>query len=290
MRPFAELMVAAQRAAAAEKRRRRYGRTRYRYGRLAARTGQDLFDRVGGRARGAPSRAQLERAGVPGDVHQLSTEIEERDRLDRERAVSPLVPADDASILDSSDLTADEVVEQICSAAGSRRRLCAMNEAVYDACAATLRAFFSSVLRARVRGVENVPLDGPLIVASNHLSYFDPPALCYCPRRIRFMAKRELFEIPLLAPLIRTLGAYPVDRQGSPQAAIKQSLAVLLRGGRRDRDLSRGHSSLEAARPTRSWEWPYWRLGRRQRSCRRVSWEETAFVSWVRWRSLLASP
>jgi 1-acyl-sn-glycerol-3-phosphate acyltransferase len=106
-----------------------------------------------------------------------------------------------------------------------------MNEAVYDACAATLRAFFSSVLRARVRGVENVPLDGPLIVASNHLSYFDPPALCYCPRRIRFMAKRELFEIPLLAPLIRTLGAYPVDRQGSPQAAIKQSLAVLRAGG-----------------------------------------------------------
>ncbi len=68
-------------------------------------------------ARVARRRAQLELAGVPGDVHQLSTEIEERDRLDRERAVSPLVPADDASILDSSDLTADEVVEQICSAA-----------------------------------------------------------------------------------------------------------------------------------------------------------------------------
>jgi 1-acyl-sn-glycerol-3-phosphate acyltransferase len=106
-----------------------------------------------------------------------------------------------------------------------------MNDAVYDASAAVLRAMFSTVFRARVRGIENVPSSGPLIVASNHLSYFDPPALCYCPRRIRFMAKQELFEIPLLAPLIRTLGAYPVDRHGSPQAAIKRSLSILNEGG-----------------------------------------------------------
>lgn len=106
-----------------------------------------------------------------------------------------------------------------------------MNEAVYDASAAVLRAMFSTVFRARVRGIENVPSSGPLIVASNHLSYFDPPALCYCPRRIRFMAKQELFGIPLLAPLIRTLGAYPVDRHGSPQAAIKRSLSILKEGG-----------------------------------------------------------
>jgi 1-acyl-sn-glycerol-3-phosphate acyltransferase len=106
-----------------------------------------------------------------------------------------------------------------------------MNEAVYDASAAILRVLFSTVFRARVRGVENVPASGPVILACNHRSYLDPPALCYCPRRIRFMAKRELFEIPVLAPLIRTLGAYPVDRQGSPQAAIKQSLGVLKAGG-----------------------------------------------------------
>ena len=106
-----------------------------------------------------------------------------------------------------------------------------MNVAVYDASAAILRALFSTIFRARVRGTENVPSSGPLIIACNHLSYLDPPALCYCPRRISFMAKRELFEVPLLAPLIRTLGAYPVDRHGSPQAAIKRSLSVLRDGG-----------------------------------------------------------
>jgi cytidylate kinase len=70
-------------------------------------------------ARVARRRAQLERAGVPGDVHQLSAEIEERDRLDRERAVSPLIAARDAHPIDSSDLSVEEVVERICSAAAA---------------------------------------------------------------------------------------------------------------------------------------------------------------------------
>ncbi len=57
-------------------------------------------------------------------------------------------------------------------------------------------------------------MSGPLIVACNHLSYLDPPIMgCLCPRRISYMAKKELFEMPVLGPMIRALGAYPVDRQ-----------------------------------------------------------------------------
>ncbi|MBV8375173.1 MAG: 1-acyl-sn-glycerol-3-phosphate acyltransferase, partial [Candidatus Eremiobacteraeota bacterium] len=67
------------------------------------------------------------------------------------------------------------------------------------------------VWRARVYGTERVPLDGPLIVACNHVSYLDPPAMgCLCPRRISYMAKKELFEIPVLGAVIRALGAYAV--------------------------------------------------------------------------------
>ena len=106
-----------------------------------------------------------------------------------------------------------------------------MNPRAYDFAAATLRLIFRTVFRARAFGIENVPLDGPLIVACNHVSYLDPPGLCFCPRRISFMAKKELFEIPVLAPVIRAVGAYPVDRHGSAKAAIKRSLAVLEAGG-----------------------------------------------------------
>ncbi len=58
---------------------------------------------------------QLQAAGVDISTHQLSAEIEERDRLDRSRAVSPLVPASDAHEVDSSGLTADQVVDAICA-------------------------------------------------------------------------------------------------------------------------------------------------------------------------------
>jgi CMP/dCMP kinase len=58
-------------------------------------------------------RAQLLAAGVDVSAHQLAMEIEERDRLDRERAVSPLVPAQDAHVVDSSDLPVDGVVGEI---------------------------------------------------------------------------------------------------------------------------------------------------------------------------------
>lgn len=59
--------------------------------------------------------AQLQAAGVDISTHQLASEIEERDRLDRSRTVSPLLPAADAHEVDSSGLTADQVVEAICA-------------------------------------------------------------------------------------------------------------------------------------------------------------------------------
>jgi 1-acyl-sn-glycerol-3-phosphate acyltransferase len=106
-----------------------------------------------------------------------------------------------------------------------------MNPRIYDIASGLLRVIFVTVFHARAYGVENIPREGALIMACNHLSYLDPPALCFSPRRISFMAKKELFEIPVLGPLISAVGAYPVDRQGSAKSAIKRSLAVLQDGG-----------------------------------------------------------
>lgn len=84
----------------------------------------------------------------------------------------------------------------------------------------------------QVRGIENVPRSGPVILAANHISWLDPPMVgAWFPRRIRYMAKKELFEIRGLGTLIASLGAFPVDREGSSKAAIKYSLEVLKAGG-----------------------------------------------------------
>lgn len=87
--------------------------------------------------------------------------------------------------------------------------------------------------RFQVLGKENVPADGPLIVASNHASYMDPLALgVACPRPLSYMAKAELFRIPVLGSLIRAVHAYPVERgeKTSAKAAIKKSVQILQEG------------------------------------------------------------
>jgi len=92
-------------------------------------------------------------------------------------------------------------------------------------------ALARAVWRLRVVGRENVPRDGPLIVAANHVSNMDPPFLgVSMPRPIWYMAKKELFAVPVLGPLIARLNAYPVDRQAGGTAALRASLRMLKEG------------------------------------------------------------
>ena len=90
-----------------------------------------------------------------------------------------------------------------------------------------LHAYFGG----RVYGGEKVPQTGPLIAVSNHGSYFDPPILSCCLRRpVAFMAKEELFEIPVLKQAIQLYGAYPVKRGAGDRSAIRSAIAALHQG------------------------------------------------------------
>ncbi|MDJ0844814.1 lysophospholipid acyltransferase family protein [Crocosphaera sp.] len=85
--------------------------------------------------------------------------------------------------------------------------------------------------RGQVYGQENVPQKHPLVVVSNHASYFDPPLLSCCMGRpVAFMAKEELFEVPLLREGIRLYGAYPVKRGSGDRGAIRSALTALKEG------------------------------------------------------------
>ncbi len=77
----------------------------------------------------------------------------------------------------------------------------------------------------------NVPQSGPLLVVSNHASYFDPPIVSNCVRRpVAYMAKEELFKIPVLAQAIKLYGAYPVSRGSADRNAIRSALEYLNKG------------------------------------------------------------
>jgi 1-acyl-sn-glycerol-3-phosphate acyltransferase len=101
----------------------------------------------------------------------------------------------------------------------------------YDFSRSVVIVVLRTVWRFRTSGLENVPRSGPLIVACNHISYLDPPALgAAMPRPVSYMAKHELFKIPILGPVIARLNAFPVDRTRGDAAAIKRAVAVLREG------------------------------------------------------------
>lgn len=90
-----------------------------------------------------------------------------------------------------------------------------------------LHAYF----RGHIYGAEKVPKTGPLVVVSNHASDFDPPMLSNCVGRpVAFMAKEELFQVPVLKQAITLYGAYPVKRGSADRSAIRAALASLEQG------------------------------------------------------------
>ena len=83
------------------------------------------------------------------------------------------------------------------------------------------------VYRLRSVGVENIPETG-CILASNHTAFSDVLIISAAAKRqVRYMAKKELFKIPLLAQLITGLGAYPVNRGGADVGSIKRTIHML---------------------------------------------------------------
>merc|ERR1711893_128700 len=85
---------------------------------------------------------------------------------------------------------------------------------------------FRLLFRGSTSGNNRVPMQGPLVVVANHGSHLDPPLLGHAlGRPVAFMAKAELFSIPLLGRLIRACGAYPVRRGASDREAIRTAVA-----------------------------------------------------------------
>jgi 1-acyl-sn-glycerol-3-phosphate acyltransferase len=87
------------------------------------------------------------------------------------------------------------------------------------------------IWRWDVEGLENFPSEGPVIVVANHVSYWDPVLIgSALPRQVFFMAKKELFSIPVLGFSLKSWGVFPVDRSRPDRGAIKRALDLLKQG------------------------------------------------------------
>lgn len=91
--------------------------------------------------------------------------------------------------------------------------------------------FFSLFYKVEVFGRENIPMEGAFILTPNHCSNFDPPLIAMSLERpAYFMAKVELFRVPILKWIVQWLGAFPVRRGAVDTVAIRHATAILERG------------------------------------------------------------
>ena len=90
---------------------------------------------------------------------------------------------------------------------------------------------YKTLYRLKIEGRENIPDNTGYIIASNHNSYADPPIIGASMKQpVYFMAKKELFAIPLFGWLISRLHAYPVDRNAPQPSSIKNTIKLLKEG------------------------------------------------------------
>ena len=108
-----------------------------------------------------------------------------------------------------------------------------------------------------LRGVDNIPVDGPLIITPNHQTYADPPLVTIPVRRpVYYMAWDKLFSVPVFGRLIRTLRAFPVDIYSNDPKAVREARRLVQEGaavmifpeGGRSFDGTLGHFKLGAFR------------------------------------------
>ena len=87
---------------------------------------------------------------------------------------------------------------------------------------------YSFLFPTKVSGTENIPLKGAVILAANHLSNWDPVLVgVFAPRYLVYMAKEELFRVPILKNILHSVHSVPVRRGAADRAAIKAALNTL---------------------------------------------------------------
>jgi cytidylate kinase len=189
-------------------------------------------------ARARRRQAELAAAGTPAALDAITAELRARDTQDETRELAPLRKATDAIEVDTSDLTVEQVVERLLETierwrGGEGQVVSAPSEnRLYAVLKIPAVGIARTMFRLESRGRENVPTTGPVLLVANHSSVLDPPLIgSATDRQLSFLAKAELFDLPLFGGLIRRLNARPIRREGADPSALRTAMRVLEDGG-----------------------------------------------------------
>ena len=187
-----------------------------------------IFLTASPKARAERRYKELRAKGSDVSFKQVYDEMVERDRNDSTRDVAPCVKAKDAVLLDNSKLTEAETVEKIIKIVKKKTK---DTTPLYQVLKAVVSPIYRLLFNVRVKGKENLPREGGVLLCPNHIAAVDVISIgVACPRQITCIAKKELFGIPVLGGLIKALGAVKIDRGGGDVGAIKTAVNAIQNG------------------------------------------------------------
>ena len=169
---------------------------------------------------------ELVAKGQDVSYEQVYNEMVERDKNDSTRAIAPCVKAEDAILLDNSKLTPEKTTKAVIKIVKKN------GKSLYRKLLPWLAPMIRFFQRIKPIGIENIPTaDKSYVICANHIAAKDVIMIgAAYPEPIRFVAKKELFSVPLLGRMIKSLGAIKLDRGGSDVAAIKTSVNLAKAG------------------------------------------------------------
>lgn len=99
---------------------------------------------------------------------------------------------------------------------------------LYDFLRWSFDVLFRLLCRAEFSGIDNIPQEGRVILAANHMSNADPPLIgCHLPRRINYICKEELFHVPVIGWVLHTTKTIPIKRGTGDRGAIRAAQQAL---------------------------------------------------------------
>ena len=179
---------------------------------------------------------ELRAKGDPSTYEEVLADVVRRDEQDMNREIDPLRPAEDAQILDSSELTPEQEVQEILRRLELKQgRVPKCEEKLswtYRVARGIAAVLFHTVMPVTVHNVENAQLDAPYIIVANHNSMMDPMLIGWkCYRyQIVFLGKRELESTPVLKHMFKSLHMIAVNRHNMDMTAVRACLKALKDG------------------------------------------------------------
>ena len=155
-----------------------------------------IFLTASPKARAQRRYNELVQKGTDVTFDQVYNEMVERDKNDSTRDVAPCVPAEDAILLDNSNLTEEETVEKILKIIRKKTK---ETTPVYTFLKGIVSPIYRFLFNVKVSGIENIPKEGGVLLCPNHIAAVDVLSIgAVSPRQITCIAKKELFSIPIL--------------------------------------------------------------------------------------------